>query len=85
MSDSLSIKSNPQLKKRRFRELDRNCWSINDTKSETMLVATATQNVQEEVSIKSKSTSLNKSNKREIKLEKKLISKLCLEIDLAKS
>jgi hypothetical protein len=45
MSDSLSMKSNPQLKKRRFRELDRNCWSINDTRSDTMLIATATQNV----------------------------------------
>lgn len=31
ISDSMSLKSaNSKMKKRRYRELDRNCWLIND-------------------------------------------------------
>jgi hypothetical protein len=42
MSDSMSLKSGfSKMKKRRFRELDRSCWSINDFEAHSdSLVAT---------------------------------------------
>lgn len=42
MSDSISIKSgNSKMKKRRFRELDGKCWSINENEANSdSLVAT---------------------------------------------
>jgi hypothetical protein len=72
--DTKSVSSN-NLKKRRYRELDR-CWDVEDSQSDT-LIANFTKT---EESMSTKST---KSNKRSVKLEKKLISKVCLEVDLA--
>jgi hypothetical protein len=72
--DTKSLSSN-NLKKRRYRELDR-CWDVEDSQSDT-LIANFTKT---EESMSTKST---KSNKRSVKLEKKLISKVCLEVDLA--
>ena len=75
--ESKSISSS-KPKKRRYRELDR-CWDLEDSQSDT-LIANFTKT---EESLSTKTTKSN--NKRSIKLEKKLISKVCWEVDLAKT
>ena len=74
--ESKSVSSS-KPKKRRYRELDR-CWDLEDSQSDT-LIANFTKTEE------SSSTKTTKSNKRSIKLEKKLISKVCWEVDLAKT
>ena len=69
--------SSGQYKKRRFRELDQ-CWLINDEVQETLIATHKSTPSDDPKSIKS-------GNKREVKLEKKLISKMCQEIDNLKS
>lgn len=76
--DTSSHRSSQKYKKRRYRELD-SCWSINDSKGQDTL--RATHNTTPE----GQHTSSKSGNKRELKLEKKLISKLCVEVDHAKS
>ena len=66
------------LKKRRHRELDR-CWNLVD-KSEDTLLAVCSRGKDDSDSRSVKSS----NNKRTIKLQKKMLNKMCLEVDLAK-
>jgi hypothetical protein len=64
------LSQSSHLKKRRFRELN-NCWNLEDGDSETLLA------VCDEEARSTKSS----SNKRRIKLQKKLLNKVCFEVD----
>lgn len=59
------------FKKRRYRELDGTCWEINNDAGSDSLVATSNQP--------------RSSNKRTLKLEKKLLNRACQEADFARS
>ena len=73
---SQSSKNSMNLKKRRFRELEK-CWELDaaDSQSDTLIATSDNTDAFSE-----------RSNKRRtIKLQKKIINRVCLEMDLAKS
>jgi dsDNA-specific endonuclease/ATPase MutS2 len=73
------MQSSSSLKKRRYRELDR-CWNLVEDAADNDTLYAIKQATDDETR-SAKST----SNKRSIKLNKKILSKVSLEVDLIKS